>query len=84
MSVDFAIYWDTLLRMTISPGARTNMKVNMSDKTNEIKLELGRRRALYEKIIKYDESISEKERDFYRGKASALEDLMYLLIKYDE
>lgn len=53
------------------------------NKTNEIKLELGRRRALYEKIIKYDESISEKERDFYRGKASALEDLMYLLIKYD-
>lgn len=56
----------------------------MSDKTNEIKLELGRRRALYEKIIKTDESISDKERDFYRGKASALEDLMYLLIKYDK
>ncbi len=53
----------------------------MSDKINEIKLELGRRRALYEKIIKTDESISEKERDFYRGKISGLEDLMYLLIK---
>lgn len=68
----------------ISPGVRTNMKANMSDKTNEIKLELGRRKALYEKIIKTDESISEKERDFYRGKISSLEDLMYLLIKYDE
>ena len=56
----------------------------MSDKTNEIKLELGRRRTLYEKIIKYDESISEKERDFYRGKISGLEDMMYLLIKYGE
>lgn len=55
----------------------------MSDKISEIKLELGRRRALYEKIIKYDDGVSEKERDFYRGKASALEDLMYLLIKYD-
>lgn len=55
--------------------------VATSNRISEIKLELGRRRALYEKIVKYDESISEKERDFYRGKASALEDLMYLLIK---
>lgn len=73
----------------ISPGVKTNMKENIaknvatSNRISEIKLELGRRRALYEKIVKYDESISEKERDFYRGKASALEDLMYLLIKYD-
>lgn len=74
----------------ISPGVRTNMKESIaknvvtSNRISEIKLELGRRRALYEKIIKYDESISEKERDFYRGKASALEDLMCLLIKYGE
>lgn len=57
--------------------------VATSNRISEIKLELGRRKALYEKIIKTDESISEKERDFYRGKASGLEDLMYLLIKYD-
>jgi hypothetical protein len=65
----------------ISLGVEINMRVNMNDKISEIKLELGRRRALYEKIVKYDESISEKERDFYRGKASGLEDMMYLLIK---
>lgn len=54
------------------------------NKINEMEMELGRRQALYDKIIKYDESISDSERDFYRGKASALEDMMCLLIKYGE
>ena len=54
------------------------------NKINEMEMELGRRRALYEKIINYDESISDKERDFYRGKAACLTDMMYLLIKYSK
>jgi len=54
------------------------------NKINEMEMELGRRQALYDKIIKYDESISDSERDFYWGKAACLSDMMYLLIKYSK
>ena len=53
------------------------------NKINEMEMELGRRQALYDKIIK-DEGISDSERDFYRGKAACLTDMMYLLIKYSK